>query len=137
LIFFAAPSPSQLKKSEDMEFSEKVQLALILGLNPELKGALNAAGTLRNKFSHKLDMKLTKDHAKDLIGKLTPGIKQQLSKIRKALAADESTKLTRLEQTPRGQVEIFFLATFIEVARERHRLGLERFDILSRRLSMH
>jgi hypothetical protein len=132
LIFFAAPCPSQLKRFEDMEFSEKVQLALVLGLNPELKGALSAAGTLRNKFSHKLDMKLTKDHARDLISKLTSDMKLEIGKLRKLLTDHQSKRLARLEQSPRGQVEIFFLATFIDVSRERDRLGFERFDILTR-----
>src|SRR6266536_2183612 len=37
LIFFAAPNPAHLKSK--MDFSEKVQLALVLGMNPELKPA--------------------------------------------------------------------------------------------------
>jgi len=52
-IFFAAPVPDQLKSFDSMEFTEKVQLALLLGLTPDLKAALNATGRLRNKFAHR------------------------------------------------------------------------------------
>jgi hypothetical protein len=54
VLFLAAPNPTQLKPFDRMEYSEKVQLALVLGLNAELKPALNATGNLRNKFSHRL-----------------------------------------------------------------------------------
>jgi hypothetical protein len=59
-----------------MEFTDKVQLALLLGLTPDLKAALNATGRLRNKFAHKLDMKIGEDEAKNLIATLTPSAKQ-------------------------------------------------------------
>ena len=61
LIFLAAPNPTQLKPFDRMEYSEKVQLALVLGLNAELKPALSATGNLRNKFSHRLDRKFGAD----------------------------------------------------------------------------
>ena len=48
LIYFAAPNPTHLK--ERMEYSEKVWLALVLGMNAELKPALNAVGNLRTNF---------------------------------------------------------------------------------------
>jgi hypothetical protein len=76
-IFFAAPVPDQLKSFDSMEFTDKVQLALLLGLTPDLKAALNATGRLRNKFAHKLDMKIGEDEAKNLIATLTPSAKQR------------------------------------------------------------
>ena len=129
LIFFAAPNSTQLKRFEEMEFSEKVQLALVLGLQPNLKAALKAAGTLRNKFSHVLDTKLTNDHANDLTGKLPADIRGLLTDIRRLLTVDEAKSLSKLEENPRGRIEVFFLALLMAVARERHRLGLERFTI--------
>jgi hypothetical protein len=58
VIFLVAPNPMQLKSFDKMEYADKVQLALVLGLNAELKPALNATGNLRNNFSHRLDMKI-------------------------------------------------------------------------------
>jgi hypothetical protein len=75
-IFFGSPVPDQLKSFDTMEFTDKVQLALLLGLTPDLKAALNATGRLRNKFAHKLDMKIGEDEAKNLIATLTPSAKQ-------------------------------------------------------------
>jgi hypothetical protein len=90
IIFFAAPNPTQLKAFENIEYSEKVRLALILGLNSELKPPLNAIGTLRNKFSHRLDMKIGEDEAKNLIATLPPLAKQRFKASRQeALSAIE------------------------------------------------
>ena len=47
-IYFAAPQPEHLKRFDNMEFSEKVQLGLVLGLKPDLKAPLNATGILRH-----------------------------------------------------------------------------------------
>lgn len=71
-IFFAAPNTDQLKSFERQEFSEKVRLALVLGLKSDLASALNAAGNLRNKFAHRPDMKLSKEVANNLIAALPP-----------------------------------------------------------------
>jgi|SRR6516162_55979 len=76
-FFFAAPVPGPLKSFDTMEFTDKVQLALLLGLTPDLKSALNATGRLRNKFAYKLDMKIGEDEAKNLITTLTPSAKQR------------------------------------------------------------
>jgi hypothetical protein len=76
-IFFASPVPDQLRSFDTMQFADKVQLALLLGLTPDLKAALNATGRLRNKFAHKLDMKIGEDEAKSLIATLTPSAKQR------------------------------------------------------------
>jgi hypothetical protein len=65
-IVVAAPSPAQLKFDE-MEFSGKVRLALILGLDTEFKAVLSAIGNLRNKFSHKLGMTLGTDECLNLL----------------------------------------------------------------------
>jgi hypothetical protein len=71
LIFFAAPKPNQLKSFDKMEFSGKVHLALVLGLNADLKPALTT-GTLRNKFAHRLDTRIGEEEAKNLIATLAP-----------------------------------------------------------------
>jgi hypothetical protein len=133
LIFFAAPNPAQLKKLENMQFSEKVWLALVLGMNAELKPALSAAATLRNRFSHRLDMKLTNEDAKDLIAKMTSDTKQQVLNFRRMFQPSNSKMEPANALSVRDRIQVFFVATFIEVARERHRLALERFAIVSRR----
>jgi len=75
VIFFAAPNPDHLKSFDGQEFSEKVRLALLLGLKAALAPPLNAAGKLRNKFAHRLDMKLNKEVAENLVATLPESLK--------------------------------------------------------------
>jgi hypothetical protein len=133
LIFLAAPNPTQLKPFDRMEYSDKVQLALVLGLNAELKAALNATGNLRNKFSHRLDMKIGEEEVTNLISTFTPSTKQQFQRLlRTALSELPSTPVLKGEALSYFQAQIkatvFFLQLFEEVAKERHRLAFEKIQ---------
>jgi hypothetical protein len=135
VIFLAAPKPTQLKPFDRMEYTEKVQLALVLGLNAELKPALNATGNLRNKFSHRLDMKIGEEEATNLISTFTPAAKQQFQRLlRSALSELPSAKLEG-EALSYFQAQIkatiFFLQLFDEVAKERHRLAFEKMQSMA------
>jgi hypothetical protein len=135
-IFFAAPSSAHLKRFDQMEFSEKVRLALVLALNAELQPALNAVGNLRNKFSHRLDTKLGEDEAKNLIATLSRPAKQRFQALLKStLAGLPSTASLTGEGLSyfraQSQVMVFFLALFDEVARERHRLAFEKLHAMA------
>jgi hypothetical protein len=59
------PRPKELKL-RDLEYGERVGLALALGLRADLKAPLNFIGNLRNKFSHQLRASLAEDDAKNL-----------------------------------------------------------------------
>jgi hypothetical protein len=124
LILFAAPSPSHLKSFDKMEFSEKVQLALVLGLNADLKAALAAAGNLRNKFSHRLDMKIGEQEANNLIATFKSSAKQRFQAIFHKIVSE--SKPLESEDLVRFRVILFFLHLFDEVAQERRRLAFEK-----------
>jgi hypothetical protein len=133
LIFFAAPKPNQLKSFDKMEFSEKVHLALVLGLNADLKPALTATGTLRNKFAHRLDTRIGEEEAKNLIATLAPSAKQRFqAHLEDALsglpqnAALAGEALTYFNA--QIGVSVFFLQLFDEVAQERHRVAFEKIE---------
>jgi hypothetical protein len=130
-IFFAAPNPTQLKNS--MEYSERVQLALVLGLNAELKPALTAAGTLRNNFSHRLDMKIGEEEAKNLIATVRPAAKQRFQTLLKesfsALpSAPELSGNAKAYFLAQMQMIAFFLRLFDDLAEERHRVAFEKMQ---------
>jgi hypothetical protein len=132
-IFFAAPVPDQLKSFDSMEFTDKVQLALLLGLTPDLKPALNATGRLRNKFAHRLDTKIGEDEAKNLIATLTSPAKQRFqARLDDALSeSPESAALTGealIYFNTQIRVSVFFLHLFDQVSRERHRVALENIQ---------
>jgi hypothetical protein len=65
----AAPRPDAVKPSE-YDYAGTLRLALTLGLDPALEAGLAAVGTLRNKFAHRLDARLTIDVAKQIYEEL-------------------------------------------------------------------
>ncbi|HEX9271286.1 MAG TPA: hypothetical protein VGA01_03620, partial [Candidatus Binatia bacterium] len=138
LIFIAAPNPTHLKPFERMEFSEKVQLALVLGLNAELKAALNATGNLRNKFSHRLDMKIGEEEVSNLIATLPSPAKQQFETLLRIALSDlpntpalEGEALSYFNSQIKATV--FLIQMFDEVAKERHRLAFEKMQRMARK----
>jgi hypothetical protein len=158
IIFFAAPNPDQVKSFERQEFSEKVRLALLLGLRPDLASPLSAAGNLRNKFAHKLDMTLNQEIAKTLIATLPPKLKARSQTIfsdflaspawRAQIAAHVEARLGRpvpqLAALPhpfdifkgeartladaRLDVSVFFICLLEELTRERHQFAIEKIE---------
>jgi hypothetical protein len=67
----AAISPDQVRFSQT-DYEGTVRLALILGLSTEFKAPLTALGGLRNKFSHRLDMKIGDQEANGIYDSLGP-----------------------------------------------------------------
>ena len=151
IIFFAAPNPDQLKSFERQEFSEKVRLALLLGLKSNLGSPLNAAGTLRNKFAHRLDTKLNKEMADNLVAALPPALKARCQTILSNALASPALKPqiearlgrplpevahpfdllngeARVHAEARMDVIAFFLCLFEELANERHRFAFEKIQ---------
>jgi hypothetical protein len=91
-LIFAAPAPAHVKISS-MEFSEKVQLALVLGLNDKLKPSLNALGKIRNKYAHTLDFTLGEEEIAHLIATLPPLAKQGFQNHLRAMSLPEARSL--------------------------------------------
>ena len=50
----------------NLEFDQKVSLAIACGLNPQFASALRVLGKIRNIFSHNLDSSLGKQQVKNL-----------------------------------------------------------------------
>jgi hypothetical protein len=74
-IAVAAPKPDLFKFS-DFDFFSTVRIAFILRLDAEFHRSLPALGSLRNKFSHRLDMKLDDqmaDNFYETMGPVTQG----------------------------------------------------------------
>lgn len=112
-VRLAAPEPSQVKFSE-MDFDGKVRLALVLGLNPELKPALNATGSLRNKFSHRLEMKLGEPEANNLFATLTPDSRKATQKLYAQFITQGQVRKLQ-EATLQDRVQMFFIMIFSQL----------------------
>jgi hypothetical protein len=54
-----------------LDFAQRVNLAVALGLKPEHAPALLALGSLRNAFAHRLDTRLSEDRVKSLYDALS------------------------------------------------------------------
>lgn len=59
-----------------LEYSQRVHMAIALGLHPQYESPLLALGTLRNAFAHKPGTKLAKDRVDALYSSLSSESKQ-------------------------------------------------------------
>lgn len=69
------PFPEHLEKAE-LEYSQRVTLAVALGLDADLSPALQCLGKLRNRFAHTEKDKLTDDDSKNL-QRAMPGLARE------------------------------------------------------------
>ena len=95
-----------------------------LGLNADLKAALTATGKMRNKFAHRLDMKLGEKEAKDLIAALRPEAKRKWQALFESALSEAPQQASlptegRIYFTTQMQVVTFFMQLFDMVAEER------------------
>jgi hypothetical protein len=130
VLTFAASAPVHLKISS-MEFSEKVQLALVLGLNDKLKSPLNALGKLRNKFAHTLDFTLGEEEINNLVATLPPLAKQGFQNHLRTMSLPEAQSLSGKARSffkVRTQLIAFLGQLFDEVTKERHRMIMEKLE---------
>jgi hypothetical protein len=68
-------APQHLERMK-LEFEQKVNLAVALGLKPEHASGLSALGNLRNAFAHRLDAKLSEERVRNLYETLSGADKQ-------------------------------------------------------------
>jgi hypothetical protein len=62
----------------NLDFGQRVNLAVALGLKSEHAPALTALGTLRNAFAHRLDAQLSEERVNSLYAALSAGDKEVL-----------------------------------------------------------
>ncbi|WP_146258420.1 MULTISPECIES: hypothetical protein [unclassified Pseudomonas] len=65
-------------KKIKLNYHNTIKLAIALGLDPRLEKALNALGTLRNDFAHKLRPEISKQDVKNLYTSLDETDKELL-----------------------------------------------------------
>ncbi|HTE15589.1 MAG TPA: hypothetical protein VK642_10980 [Burkholderiales bacterium] len=89
----------------DLDYAQRVNLAVALGLKAGHAPPLLALGTIRNTFAHKLDTKLTKDKVDSLYKQFSPSdkeilhasFKQTMSKV-SSIGVDDLRKLPPKDQ---------------------------------------
>jgi hypothetical protein len=75
-----APSPKHVGQQE-LTFEGIVRLALVLGLNSDIKPALNALSALQTKFARNIDMEFGSQEADNFYSVLGPTLKGILSEV--------------------------------------------------------
>ncbi|MEB5541996.1 hypothetical protein [Vibrio cholerae] len=91
LIGLLAVEPARAL-SMKLDYSQKLDLLVLLGVNHQVKPMLLQLGVIRNKFAHNLGYKLSHDIVDALYNKLPPPQKQLIhSCYKKAAAKIEST----------------------------------------------
>jgi len=71
LLVALAKNPSQIDRMQ-LDYFQRVNLAVVLGLDPAHAAPLLALGTLRNAFAHRLETRLTKDRVDNLYKTFAP-----------------------------------------------------------------
>jgi RNase H-fold protein (predicted Holliday junction resolvase) len=116
-----------------MDYSAKVRLALACGLPRELKPTLNAIGTLRNKFAHRLGTRLTRKEADDFFNLFGKTQKHTLALTEEQImtvAANSQHKALQdmkkplTEQSPKDRMVAYLVTLFYAVISERVKLTL-------------
>jgi hypothetical protein len=105
-VLAAAPQPAEVRLSE-YDYAGTLRLAMTLGLDPALEVSLIAVGKLRNKFAHRLEMKLTEDEAKRVYSTLDPSTQvdaQQAWSITCVLHPDTGRPKELLKSSPKDLI---------------------------------
>jgi hypothetical protein len=76
-IKIKAPCP-EFVDFKEMDYNATLTLAMMLGLPKDLRPLLAALGSLRNKFSHRMNMVLRQSDAADLYAKLGKAAQKDL-----------------------------------------------------------
>jgi hypothetical protein len=111
LLEVLVPYPEHLEKMK-LNYAQKVQLAVAMGLKPEHAGSLNTLGSIRNRIAHKLERNLTKSDADNLYKSLDADAKILVQRAfdltNNQLVGEKSTKFKHL--SPRDQFVLIVIA---------------------------
>ena len=98
-----------------LDYSDKVNLAVALGLENEYSKPLLALGALRNRFAHTLDAALTRQEANNLYKALSSSTRNMVNEHYKTVASRRLTAPQRFRDAlPREQ--FIFIAAALRVA---------------------
>ena len=121
--FVSASMPfyEKYKGQLDAGYETKVLLCCAMGLTPDLKSPLKAIGTLRNKFAHQPNFKLSESTVKSIYETLSSEHKQQLQDTYSKLASTfgrSEKKYAALPYDLKLNLLFMFLRTKLRVANQ-------------------
>ena len=107
-----------------IDYSDKVRLAISLGLNPRFETPLNTLGTIRNGFAHKLRSELSKQDVNSLYKSMSKEDKEVVqscfNKTRAKLPEENIPDHSALEVKEKFTLYIVAIAGALQVACNQH-----------------
>ncbi len=104
-------------KKMQLDFSQKVNLAVAVGMPKDFAPALLAVGTIRNKFAHRIDTKIDKEKTNNLYKQLSPNqrsaIHASFKNTLKKTPLDQARNLSDI--TPKEQFAILSVALLMQI----------------------
>lgn len=111
------PLPKEIEKL-NLDYHGRVSLAVALGMPPEIAPSLRSLGKLRNRFAHRLDMRLSAADVANLYGELPPAHREYLGVFLQQMRQEGLIQVDRYSAlTPRNQL------TLIAISLRRFLLG--------------
>jgi hypothetical protein len=110
--FIAHRVPAGVLDSLQLTYSKKVNLALTLGLTPDLKGPLKKIGKIRNEFAHNIDHVLTVSEVDALFGSFGPKLKEVTKKAyasTRAMSSGERHPETHYELNGASKMQLYVM----------------------------
>lgn len=111
--------PEHIEKM-NLDYAQRIKLAVAMGLRVEHAAPLNTLGSIRNRFAHKLESRLTKNDAENLYRTFHADdkdiIQQSFERTKQQLAPGESTKFKQL--SPKDQFILMVVALRTMLVRE-------------------
>lgn len=112
-------SPPDALDAISLDYSGRVKLAIALGLPKEMQAPLNFIGTLRNRFAHRLDARLSEHEANNFAKALAPGEQEIFEKSYfEAYKKAEKRKLFPKinELNPKDRITLYFVLLWSAIA---------------------
>jgi hypothetical protein len=127
-ILSRAISPKH-SNCDELDFEGIARLAMILGLNAEIKPALAALGNLQKRFARNLDMKFGEQEANNFYNVLGPELKGIIREIYDELRVKENLVEFK-RQAPSQRLVYFLLGIWSAISADRKQAPEDRYGRL-------
>jgi len=119
LLEALVPYPESLDKM-NLDYSQRVNLSIAMGLKPEQAPPLRALGSIRNRFAHRLDSSLNRSDVDNLYNAFSSDdkiiVQQGFDRTNKQMSQDNKVKFKMLEPRDQFILMAVTLISMLEVA---------------------
>ncbi|UOP12113.1 hypothetical protein [Pseudomonas palleroniana] len=103
-------------KKMQLDFSQKVNLAVAIGMPKDLAPALLALGKIRNKFAHRLDTKIDEELTNNLYKQFSPEQRNTIhASFKNTLKKTSDQRINFSDLNPREKFAILSVALIMQI----------------------